>query len=85
MIYVIERKECDRNEFDAFVVRASSEQDARHICSTNCGAEQAKAWLNRNESVCRTLAIDGDYGVILGSFNRAPCMIPQEHHDVTDG
>ena len=67
-LYLLERvDETDRDQCDGFVVRASSESEARFIASLAHGDEGETPWLTT--ATCRELTGDGDRGVVLGSFN----------------
>jgi hypothetical protein len=63
------KREYDYDTYDSFVVRAESEQLARLFASGNAGDEGKHTWLDSEFSTCTELTIDGETGVILGSFN----------------
>jgi hypothetical protein len=54
--------------FDAnigLVVRASSEQAARHLASQASGREGKNVWLDARASTCERLSLGGDDEIIL--------------------
>ena len=61
-------------QFDGFVIRAKSEQDARQIAKMYCKSgdtldwSDGAIWLDFEISSCDPIQINGNSGVILGSF-----------------
>ena len=61
------------DEFDAFVVAATSEEEARSIASTR-DHEFGKAWMDPNFASCKLVGRACSKtvaGIVLGSFNAA--------------
>lgn len=56
---------CDA--YDGFVIRASSEEEARRIASEREHSESR--WLDAAQSVCTPISADGDPDIILDSYN----------------
>ena len=57
-----------------FIVRASSEQEARKMATKDSGTETryvADAWLDNEYSTCVELIPDGSIGVIIRDFKAA--------------
>lgn len=52
-------------EMVGFVVRASSETEARRIASAHCGDEGEQEWLDDTRSSCSELRRSGPAGVIM--------------------
>ena len=51
-----------------FVVRAETEDDARHIAASRSGDEEAAAWLDDTISSCVPPTGDGEVGVVMRDF-----------------
>ena len=68
-LFLIKRFKHDYDEYDAKVVRAENEWDARQLCAKVRGDEDADEWLNSSKSQCTEVLLDGDSCVILDSFN----------------
>ena len=45
-LYLLKRHECDYDEYDAHLVRASSEREARKIAAAKNHREDSDEWLN---------------------------------------
>ena len=53
-----------------FVIRARTEDAARGVAASNCGAEGPDAWLSSKLSTCVEVLAEGSEGVILDNYNR---------------
>lgn len=72
MVWLLTRKKhCGYDEYDSFVVRADTEQEARELCTKEeeTDYKAANHWLEKIRSTCKPLHAAGETGVILGSFN----------------
>ena len=67
-LYLLRRKEVDYDEFDAHLIRASSENRAREIASRHSRHEPSYEWLDPVASTCECVEVDGIEGVVLSSF-----------------
>ncbi len=56
---------------DSVIVRAKSENDARELAASVCGAEGEHVWLDHNCTICEVIRSAGKASVILRSFNNA--------------
>lgn len=54
---------------DGFVIRATSEGEAREIAAAQRGDEGAAVWRTAEGSSCEELVADGDSGIILRDFH----------------
>lgn len=54
---------------DGFVIRATSETEARSLAAGQSGDEGAQTWLDAEGSTCEMLMTDGDVDVILRDYN----------------
>ena len=68
-LYLVERYESDYDEYDAHLIRASSEREARKIAAAKNHCEGSDEWLNELKSSCKLISTDGANEVILSSFN----------------
>jgi len=69
-LYLLRRNEFDYDEFDAHLVRASCEQQARVIAAKSVSRhEDRNEWLDATKSTCVCVTADGEEQVILSSFN----------------
>jgi len=66
-LYLLKRNEFDYDEYNAHLVRASSECEARKIAANY--HEDPDEWLNVLKSSCKLISTDGANEVILSSFN----------------
>jgi hypothetical protein len=56
------------DEFNSFVVRAETEDDARGVAAINAGDEGPGIWRDPITATCVLLHRFGEAGVVLGSF-----------------
>ena len=69
-LYLLKRNEFDYDEYNAHLVRASCEHDARVIASlVRPSDEDTSEWLDAAKSTCVCVTADGEEQVILSSFN----------------
>ena len=68
-LYLVKRHEFDYDEYDAHLVRASSEREARKIAAAKNHREDSDEWLNDFKSSCVLISPGGLNEVILSSFN----------------
>lgn len=70
-LYLLRRNEPDYDEYDAHLVRAANEHDARLIASFGAKMtnEDPKEWLDAAKSTCVLVTPEGIEEVILSSFN----------------
>jgi len=69
MIYLLTRlDEVGYDEFDGWVIRAKSEEEARKLANECCGNE-GEMWNDKDMVACILVEPDGDADVILSSFN----------------
>lgn len=69
MIYLLTRTErTGYDEYDAKVVRANSEEQARNIANLRVG-DEGQMWTDKTKVVCQIIKPNGKEGEILGSFN----------------
>ena len=54
-----------------FVVRATTEEEARRIASEDCSDEGSQAWLDNGLSSCVGLNPGGKSGIIIEDFHAA--------------
>lgn len=66
-IYLLSRDECDYDEFDAKVVRAATEDQARVLANEHTG-DEGKIWTDAEAVKCELVEAEGDPGVIAESF-----------------
>ena len=64
-----DEQDVDYDEADAFVVMATTEQEARRIASESAGDEKAATWISFETSHCRPLDLFGPPRLVLRSFN----------------
>lgn len=67
-IYLLKRDECSYDEFDAKVVRAVNEEEARQIANQHIG-DEGGIWTDPELVKCQVVEIEGASEEILGSFN----------------
>lgn len=68
-IYLLKRKEAPGwDEYDAKIVRAPSERDARRIANKSTG-DEGGVWVDEKKVTCEKLYSNGESVEILGSFN----------------
>lgn len=68
-LYLVKRHESDYDEYDAHLIRASSEREARKIAAAKNHREDSDEWLNVLKSSCVLISPGGLNEVILSSFN----------------
>lgn len=69
-LYLLRRRDYDYDEFDAHLVRASCEQQARAIAAKAVSRhEERNEWLDADKSTCECVTAEGVEEVILSSFN----------------
>lgn len=69
-LYLLRRNEFDYDEYDAHLIRASCEYDARLIASKIAKTtEDPREWLDAAKSTCVCVTAEGIEEVILSSFN----------------
>lgn len=72
-IWLIKRMErADYDEFNAKVIAAHDEANARHLAAINTGGEGTEPWLAEGRSMVTEIGMAKDYEheqVILESFN----------------
>jgi hypothetical protein len=69
MIYLLTRSATTKyDEYDAKIVRASSEQEARILANESTG-DDGKIWTDPKCVTCEPCQPDGASGVLLASFN----------------
>jgi hypothetical protein len=56
------------DEYDAFVIEAATESEAREIACNNPG-DEGSVWRDPDRVRCEELVTSGTPGVIIGSFN----------------
>lgn len=57
------------DEVDLFVVRASTEQQARKVAAVRPGCESQDRWLDPSRSTCERVPVNGDSEIIARQFN----------------
>lgn len=70
-IYILRRKEVWEPWYDSafgFVVRASSEKEARQFAAKDAGDEGSESWIDATKTTCDILTCDGESGVIIRDF-----------------
>ncbi len=69
-LWVLRRKgDIKYDEFDAFIVRATTAYDARAIASARCATEGRAVWFSTKDSTCKELHPQGKSELVLASFN----------------
>jgi len=68
-LYLIRRLRFRYYEYDAHIVRADSEENARIEASKTTGDEPSSKWIDPKLSVCTVVSMDGPIETILSSFN----------------
>lgn len=68
-LYLVKRYEFDYDEYEAHLIRASSEREARKIAAAKNTHEDSDEWLNDLKSSCVLITPEGIEEVILSSFN----------------
>lgn len=69
-LYLLKRHKFDYDEYDAHLVRASCEQQARVIAAKAVSRhEDRNEWLDAAKSTCVCVTPEGIEEVILSSFN----------------
>ena len=69
-LYLLKRNEFDYDEYNAHLVRASCEHDARVIASlVRPSDEDPSEWLDADKSSCVLISPEGSEEVIMSSFN----------------
>ena len=67
-IYLLERVDgADYDEYDAKVIRAKNEKQAREIANERTG-DEGKIWVDEKEVTCVVVPAAGEAEEILGSF-----------------
>jgi hypothetical protein len=56
------------DEYDSFVVRAKSEEEARELANIEAGF-QKDIWLDSDKVLCNEIYLDGDPEIICSSYN----------------
>lgn len=59
---------CDYDQYDSFVIEATSENEARQI-ATEAGGDNAHVWQDHKRTTCEPLVLAGANRVVIGSFN----------------
>lgn len=54
-----------------FVVRASSEKEARQLASSECGSEGKQVWLDEHQTTCVRVQAKGPAEVLCSDFRGA--------------
>ena len=67
-LFLLSRSNYTWDEYDAFVVRAENEEEARELASKE-NTFEAVHWLDKTVSTCEEIKIKGDKEIILSSFN----------------
>lgn len=57
------------DSYDAFVIRAETEDNARRMAASRAADEGEYTWLESDNSKCVSLSAEGEERIILGSFN----------------
>lgn len=59
--------------YDAFVILAENESEARRIAADNSAGEGSEIWMSNTHSSCTVIGVSDERepGVVLGSFNAA--------------
>lgn len=65
-IFLLERKECGWDEYDAKVIVAKNEQRAREIANQNVG-DEGQVWTDESQVTCKIVEVKSE-GEVLGSF-----------------
>lgn len=68
-LWLISRNDSMYDEWDAFVIRAKSAQEARRIASLFCTKYGVHSFKSSEHSQCAAIKLEGESEVILGSFN----------------
>jgi hypothetical protein len=68
-LYLLTREDWGCDEYDAFLVRATSKKKARIIASLSCGDEGKDAWMSKKTSTCQIIKAGGVDRIIISSFN----------------
>ena len=69
LIQRIDKDSVSYDEYDAFVIRAETEQEVRHIASGKHGDEGGHVWEDSAITSVTELLVEGEAEVILASFN----------------
>ena len=69
-LFLLTRDNYTWDEYDAFVIRAENEEEARKLAAKEGESSfESIHWLNKTVSKCEEIKIKGDKGIILSSFN----------------
>ena len=72
-LFKISTEHYSYDEFDAFIIRAEDEVEARKIAAKAAGGTSmwinGGEFLNSDHSECVEVEVNGEAGIILGSFN----------------
>jgi hypothetical protein len=60
---------CDYDEYDAMVIRAESEPEARQIAGTHAGNEGSYCWQDHERTSCEELIANAAEAFVIGSYN----------------
>lgn len=71
-LWHLKRRKDSRMTYDeaiSFVIRATTEKDARLLAATRCGDEGERFWLDGRRSRCEELTADGGSEMICRDFH----------------
>jgi hypothetical protein len=57
------------DDYDAFVIRAETEHDARAIANTTGDSHHSGFWSNEKKVTVTEITVEGEAEIILSSFN----------------
>lgn len=66
-LFLLSRLDCGYDEYDAKLIRAKNEEDAREIAN-ECVGDEGEIWAKHSEVECEIISEDGDPSVIISSF-----------------
>ena len=67
-LWLLKQRVTDYDEVAGFVIRATTEADARCRAAADCGDEGMVVWNDPAQSVCIHLVEDGAAGIVLRDF-----------------
>ena len=73
-LFLVEQKRIERDQYIAWVVRASSHRQARKLCTKDLDdtsrafGELPKYWLEAKYSTCKEITVNGKSEPILGAY-----------------
>ena len=69
-LFLLTRDNYTWDEYDAFVIRAKNEDEARKLAAKEGERSfESVHWLDKTVSTCEEIKIKGDKEIILSSFN----------------